>query len=155
MEIKNTLKLIIDDMYKEFPLRIGKYDNSVAVGLKRNTVLVLIPEKEFIFDINKLTFREESSISDRLLSDIFTINKDFTQVFPTAITINQLKSTLRVFEGSGVKTYIDTNLLKILWDAKKDKNTTFYTRGNKFPVVVKDGDIIIGAVCPVRYVEGE
>ena len=154
METKNIFKLVIDTMDKEFPLRIGKYDNSIAVGLKRNAIMVLIPEKDFIFDIDKLTSRE-GAITDRLLADIFTINKDFTQVFPTATTIEHFNGALRVFEGSNVKTYVDTRLLKILWDAKRDKNITFYTRGSKSPVVLKDGDNIIGCICPVRYAEGE
>ena len=83
------------------------------------------------------------------------LNLDNTvQVYPTPITKEYNKGVCKVFEGKDLTIHIDTKLLGVLFDAKKDTDFTFYTRNDKSPVIVKRGDMIIGAVCPVNLKQG-
>lgn len=150
MDIKKILKLIIDEKCKEERISIGKWENNVAVVLKNGTVLVLIPESAFLFDKSKFTHNGLNSISPKMIEDLLRVDANTIQVHPTPNTREYDKGVCRVFEGKDLTTHLNTKLLELVYDAKKDKDATFYAKNNKSPVIVKRGDMIIGAVCPVN-----
>lgn len=155
MDTRKLLKAIIDERYKGEALKVGNYDNCVAVTLMRHTVMVLIPENEFFLDENKLMAKGDTKLGEQFLEKMFNTDKSWVQVFPTPITKETAGGICRVFEGGGVTTLLETKRLALLWDNKgKNTSTTFYIKGDKSPVVVKFGDRVLGCICPVYNTGG-
>lgn len=158
MDIKKILTQIIDNEIKSMTgkgtgelVGIGKWEDNVVVCLNYNTVLAVIPESWFLIDINKLIKRD---ISTKLIDDLLKVDANTVQVYPTPNTVEYLKGVCRVFEGKDLTTHVDTKLLGILFDSKKDGGVTFYARNNHSPIIVKRGDIVLGCVCPVNIKQG-
>jgi hypothetical protein len=156
MDIKKILTSIVDNELKNMKgkgelIGVGKWESNVVVSLFKHTVLVVIPEIWFLIDTNKIIKKD---ISTNMIESLLKIDANTVQVYPTPNTVDYNKGVCRVFEGKDLTTYIDTKLLRVLYDSNKDGAITFYTKNNKSPVIVKNGDIILGCVCPVNIKQG-
>ena len=126
--------------YKDARISVSYFEDMILAVTTDGIVMWFIPNKEFLFDREKIT-RGKDSLDVKRLVDL----NGYKDAVKTEKLVVRDKKTLVIFESGDIEVFVDTKLLKTF-----DKTATFKVKSCKSPVFVYEENKLVGLIMPTR-----